>query len=445
MNIKAILAASIVVAASAAAMAVCDIGLELDKKENWTADPIEFNIDHKEAGFRFAGQNRDCCVSMGEGKVEFKGIPVAETRVYFADGAIRRTEISVYNKGDLEPITKDEFLSLIDRVRKQVNPEGAKAPEALKEKLQGGAYRRTQRWEKTFPAAEMTWGWKEEEQFGRKEVRPEFIRLTLTGVADAASARKATAGRPRQTAKGSRTIRENVQKNANGDVYIANVPMVNQGQKGYCAAATSERVLRYYGLDVDEHEIAQLAGTSAQGGTEAGAMVAAVTKVGNKMGLKKEDVIAAQSGTTWEQSDFYKMLQLYNQAAKAAKEPQIDWHEYESGLSINVGKMMEAMKAKVLKQARAKLTGPQKRFHDEIRKQVNAGVPLFWSVTLGFYPEPEIPQAMGGHMRLVIGYNDKTKELLYTDSWGAGHELKRMPEDWAWTITTCMIFLRPKQ
>ena len=48
-------------------------------------------------------------------------------------------------------------------------------------------------------------------------------------------------------------------------------------------------------------------------------------------------------------------------------------------------------------------------------------------------------------MRLIIGYNDKTKEVLYTDSWGAGHELKRMPEDWAWTITTSSMFIKPRQ
>lgn len=51
--------------------------------------------------------------------------------------------------------------------------------------------------------------------------------------------------------------------------------------------------------------------------------------------------------------------------------------------------------------------------------------------------------AKGGHMRLIIGYNPQTKEILYTDTWGAGHELKRMPEDWAFTITHDAFFLRP--
>ena len=68
---------------------------------------------------------------------------------------------------------------------------------------------------------------------------------------------------------------------------------------------------------------------------------------------------------------------------------------------------------------------------------------MSWGGTLGIYPEPEIPQSNGGHMRLIIGYNDKKKEILYTDTWGAGHELKRMPAEWAWTITHCLMYMKP--
>ena len=49
--------------------------------------------------------------------------------------------------------------------------------------------------------------------------------------------------------------------------------------------------MRYYGIDMDEHEIAQLAGTSASGGTESGAMVDAVTRVASKVGLRKGSAV----------------------------------------------------------------------------------------------------------------------------------------------------------
>ena len=62
---------------------------------------------------------------------------------------------------------------------------------------------------------------------------------------------------------------------------------------------------------------------------------------------------------------------------------------------------------------------------------------------LGKVPETGIPQDAGGHMRLIIGYNSKSEEILYSDSWGAGHELKRMAAADAWTITTGTMSIEP--
>ncbi|MFR4224380.1 MAG: hypothetical protein ACLT38_12745 [Akkermansia sp.] len=38
---------------------------------------------------------------------------------------------------------------------------------------------------------------------------------------------------------------------------IQDIPMVDQGQKGYCVVATAARIFAYYGMDyVDQHELA---------------------------------------------------------------------------------------------------------------------------------------------------------------------------------------------
>ena len=109
------------------------------------------------------------------------------------------------------------------------------------------------------------------------------------------------------------------------------------------------------------------------------------------------------------------------------------------------------MKPKVVKKMRMK-DFRYKKFMTGVKTQVDQGIPVFWGVTLGMFPEPGLPQAAGGHMRLIIGYverkDQKTKkteikEILYTDSWGAGHELKRMPADWAFAITHDAFFLKP--
>jgi hypothetical protein len=110
---------------------------------------------------------------------------------------------------------------------------------------------------------------------------------------------------------------------------------------------------------------------------------------------------------------------------------------------LDVGMIYGAMKGPVLKEARTKNKSDLSRFQREVQTHVDAGVPLLWSVQLGLIEEPGLPQAGGGHMRLIIGYNTKTQEILYSDSWGAGHELKRMKADDAWTITTQLVTIEP--
>lgn len=51
----------------------------------------------------------------------------------------------------------------------------------------------------------------------------------------------------------------NVTHLPNGDVFIDNIPMVNQGPKGYCAPATFERAMRHAGVAADMYLLATLA------------------------------------------------------------------------------------------------------------------------------------------------------------------------------------------
>ena len=142
-------------------------------------------------------------------------------------------------------------------------------------------------------------------------------------------------------------------------------------------------------------------------------------------------------------------VRVYNKAARKLKKPVIaeDVYIRREGSTVyyNSSAFDEAADPEVLKEM--KVNGAQKsrftKFKKDVRDQVAKGIPLFWGVRLGIYPEPGIPQTAGGHMRLIIGYNDKKNEILYTDSWGAGHELKRMPVEWAWTISRCLMFLKP--
>ncbi|MFT6865089.1 MAG: hypothetical protein ACJAVK_003662, partial [Akkermansiaceae bacterium] len=61
-------------------------------------------------------------------------------------------------------------------------------------------------------------------------------------------------------------LMESVTRESNGDVYVKNIPMVDQSPKGYCAPATFERAMRHAGVPSDMYLLATLA-TEGGGGT----------------------------------------------------------------------------------------------------------------------------------------------------------------------------------
>ena len=77
--------------------------------------------------------------------------------------------------------------------------------------------------------------------------------------------------------------------------------------------------------------------------------------------------------------------------------------------------------------------------------KVDEGIPLLWSLQVGIIKERGIPQAGGGHMRLIIGYNEESDQLIYTDSWGAGHEFKKMSFPDAFTASMNLITIKPSR
>lgn len=429
---------TIMAAALPILLATFDIGEAFKEPAAWEESAVDFAVDHAKDGFKFADARRDAVVCMKRGVCTWHGIDVWEARVHYgaSGGGATRIELSLYNRGDDHAgsgLTEVAFKGIQERVAAALEPSKPGIPE--KKKLRNGGFRHAQSWSKCDPMAELTWG----TTGGKAQDREiDFVRLTLLPKNAAANAQKKAGKSGGGTATKIRAIKANIRKNDSGDVWIGGVPMVDQGQKGYCAAAVAERVLRYYGKDIDEHEIAQMAGTTAQGGTSVSEMIETVKAVGSKCRLGFNTIVS-MSGSV---GDIEKELDQYNRAAKPMKEKELTLAQFTEGNMIRVGEMRKAMKPKVLRRMRTK--DPRfKKFLAGIKKQVDLGIPVFWGVTLGYYPEPEIPQASGGHMRLIIGYNPQTKEILYTDTWGAGHELKRMPEDWAFTITHDAFFLRP--
>jgi hypothetical protein len=225
-----------------------------------------------------------------------------------------------------------------------------------------------------------------------------------------------------------------VTKNANGDVAILTVPMVDQGPKGYCAVATVERVMRYYGMSVDQHELAQLAGTESEKGTNPEKMMEALRAKQGKLKLRVRDLIR------FEWADYERMIKDYNRLVKGSQKDGGPRLQEVADVYELLGKGDGALLKKVrVERGKADFV----RFERLIQTSIDRGEPLIWSVQIGLFPEEDLPQMVGGHMRLLIGYNLKTREVIYSDTWGMEHACKKMPLDQAWTITTGMGVISP--
>ena len=429
-------------AASLILFAMLDLGALFSNKEAWTGKAEFFAVDHAKDGFAFTSEDRTIVNCLKHDTCTWHGLKVWEAKVYFDKGGeeerISRIELSLYNRGDSGlatmdvPALKAEIAAVakkLDPVAKKTNPE--------KTTLRNGSVQYRRRFDSTDPSGELVWGLSAADANKNRTV--EYLRLTLSPKGAAKAKRGVSAKKPAGVA-GKAKAKDNVSKSPNGDVFIDNVPMVDQGQKGYCSAAVSERVLRYYGNQIDEHEIAQQAETQVQGGTSVEKMKDAVTAIGERNGLGFQSIVSMSAGI----SDLEDEVARYNKAAKAEKKPELSLTQFTRDNMIYVSEMREAMEPKVIYRMRQK-DARFRKFSAGIRQQVNAGVPVFWGVSLGIFPERGVnPQSIGGHMRLIIGYNDKKKEVLYTDTWGEGHELKRMPEDWAFAITHDAFFLKPR-
>jgi hypothetical protein len=356
-------------------------------------------------------------------------LPVYETVVNFTGGVVHRVQISLYNRGDAGDISPDAFKTRIEAAKAAISSQAGN-PGQDRGKAAGAVLTKGWVW-KTDATQYLL-----ESSMKRLQGddRPEFLRLVMVPTASQAKpalGSTTAAGKSVATATLS-SLKANVKTAEGGDTYIDNVPMVDQGQKGYCVVATAERVMRYYGADVDQHEMAQMADSSSGGGTNPTKMTEALDRIDSKFKLRLKRILP------WTERGYLDIIKDYNRAARSSKTRQISESE-----AYNVAGAYGEMDAETLKKARATAPAVEK-FKKLVRTNIDAGVPLMWSVQLGLFKEGNLPQSGGGHMRLIIGYNDTANEILFSDSWGAGHELKRMNGDEAWTITSGLYGMEPK-
>lgn len=323
-------------------------------------------------------------------------IPVQEATVDFADGKLNLITLSIYNRGDGGAISAKDFASRFTTTGKVMGKLLGTAPRRREADARNGLLTEGFSWYSQKIGIALL----EHNEGALKGTDQEFLRLRIARPGAkgplAASMTNSRGG----TATRLDDLPQNVVKSENGDVFIDNLPMVDQGDKGYCVVASTQRAFEYYGIGADMHQIAQIAESDPKQGTSTLTMAKELDKIDYRFKTRLDIIGMGDPLTT----------------VKVRK------GEYYVGDPVD-----------------------ERKFLKEVHTYIDSGLPILWGLELGLFPEkPQLtPQTRGGHMRMIIGYNDKSEEIIFSDSWGAGHEFKKMAMADAYKASHGLFVLKP--
>lgn len=335
-------------------------------------------------------------------EISYREYPNEEKRVlgcrpyslvlYGEDGLASSISMVFANKGDAVMYTTDETSTKLQREAKKQAREYkrqiTKDKNDLKEMLSGcfgnytyDSYGQSSKTKENV----LRWDFKGS-AFLLAAPRDEYVCLRIMPVASADNGGKS---RISDTEIRSR-VQSRVKERSNGDVILKDMPMVDQGPKGYCVPATWERVMRYMGVPADMYILAMAGDTQAGGGTsnysiQAGANQA-VIRAGRRIENKKIKIDPV------------------NIARYIDKGLPIMWTMYstpEYNQAIN------------------------SRSKDRLMMKD----PRIWQASLSDarrLAKKFKPKLDTSHVCMIIGYNKITKEIAVTDSWGPSYS-----ERWA--------------
>jgi len=301
---------------------------------------------------------------MGEEKVLNE--PVYTTVLYGGTDNVDSMSFVFLNQGDMPVTTSYISPGVIKEMAKKIESSGMRVHDALVPVLgkpkrdslgKGDLREKVWRWDWNGHAIMLTM---QEGKYAALRIMP--------------SERADRSGRVGKIKEGElkKRMASCVERRDNGDVVIRNIPMIDQGPKGYCSPATWERYLRYMDIPADMYLLALAARTGVGGGTYANQMIDATRSLVSANGRELENISSSLA-------------------------PE-DIAEYiDAGLPI----MWHLMSTPGFQQAANNNTA---RRNGKKKKKNESG-------------QAE-DTGSGGHICLIIGYNQQTGEIAISDSWG---------------------------
>ena len=181
-------------------------------------------------------------------------------------------------------------------------------------------------------------------------------------------------------------------KESNGDVYLGQIPMVNQGPKGYCAPATFERAMRAAGIEADMYLLAMVGKSGMGGGTSVEFLLEEVRQQVRSKGRRTKD-------------EKVKELRVRDVKRYIDEGVPVMWtmrslDQYNKIANANTGK----------------------------RKSVTDWTKWTQDIALEAEALVKTPSEQDKHhICMIVGYNEATNELAVSDSWGASYERRWVP------------------
>jgi hypothetical protein len=197
---------------------------------------------------------------------------------------------------------------------------------------------------------------------------------------------------------------ENLCSEENGDVRIGNIPMVDQGPKGYCVPATFERYLRYMQIPADMYILAMAGQTKIGGGTSLSELIESI-----------DGYISSQSRSMKELKESIKLRTVQKYIDQGL--PIIwtmcssrDYNEFVNQRSL------ERLRVTDWKEWKERTKSDSRKY--ELRKDY-----------------------MSAHACMIIGYNKETDEIAVSDSWGPSYAVRWVPVEQAEQVSLGSIYV----
>jgi hypothetical protein len=415
----------------------------------WKQTPDGIEAAWKDKGFKWAsGQTKDRGTIRRENwgfeplKLKaFENLVVEEIVFIFKDGKLAELSLLPWNKGDSQEsdISEEDFNGIVRAWTAELDKRIAPNHQNRGRDTASAARAERRMWvgKETLAQLEYSGGKERVRDYysGRTRSGPnfqgEFIRLRLMPKPESMVGLDASTGGSVSAKRAD--LGKSVVRDDSGDVFIPDVPMVDQGDKGYCAVATAARLLNYYGVAADQHEMAQIAGSQAGGGgTNPDEMEDALKKISGKFKTRFVTLLDLD----YTSRKYQRFMRRYNVAARKLGKKVLDTDRYIYFLN--------GLNPEVLREVNGQ-GQVYERFMGSVKENIDKGIPLMWALQLGLFPEngQQARQFGGGHMRLIIGYNEVKEEIIFSDSWGAGHEIKRMAAPDASAATMGLYLLQP--